>query len=119
MTEVMNPVDIESAIREVANRIANGVKVCSERYKAFLAADRYFDYAFAQAYMAHEGAAHEKKYAATLATFGEREARDVADAAYKFAERKHRALQDELRALQSVGASIRSMYAVAGRAEGA
>lgn len=119
MTDVLNPVDIETGIRDVAARIANGVSVCSNRYAAFLNADRMYDRAFAHAYMEHEGAAHEKKYAAELATGAEREARDVADAAYRYADRQHRALQDELRAYQSVGASVRAMYSVAGRGEGA
>jgi len=117
MSEVLNPVQIEQSIREVSNRIAEGVAVCSARYAAFLAADREYDRAFAAAFMAHEGPAHAKKYAAELATQDERQARDVADAAYRYADRTARALENELRALQSVGASVRSMYAVAGRGE--
>ena len=117
MTDVLSPVDIETGIRDVAARIARGVSVCSNRYKTFLEADRDYDRAYAHAYMAHEGAAHEKKYAAELATQDEREARDLADAAYRYADRQHRALQDELRAYQSVGASVRAMYSVAGRGE--
>lgn len=119
MTDPLNPVAVETAIREIANRIAKGVTICSNRYAQFLEADRLYDQAFARAYMAHEGAAHEKKFAAELATNTEREARDIADVAYKYADRTSRALQDELRAHQSVGASIRSQYAVAGRGEGA
>lgn len=117
MTDVLNPVDIETGIREVANRIANGVVVCSNRYAQYLEADRAYDRAFAAAYLAHEGPQTEKKYAAELATATEREARDLADAAYRYADRQHRALQDELRAYQSVGASVRAMYSVAGRGE--
>lgn len=71
---VMNPVAVEDAIREVSNRIANGVTVCDTRYRAFLAADREYDAAFARAYMAHQGAAHERRYAAEIATVKEREA---------------------------------------------
>lgn len=117
MSEALNPVQIEAGIRETANRIANGVKVCDERYRLFLAADRAYDRAYAVAYLSHEGPAHEKKYAAELATRLEREARDEADAGYRYADRTARALQDELRALQSVGASVRAMFAVAGRGE--
>ena len=119
MSDILSPVDVESGIREIANRIAKGVTICSNRYAEYLNADREYDQAFAKAYMAHEGAAHEKKYAAELATGHEREARDLADVAYRYAERTSRALQDELRALQSVNASVRTMYAVAGRGEGA
>lgn len=116
-TEAWNPTDIEERIRDVSNRIADGVSVCNKRYRAFLDADRALDAAFARAYMAHSGPAHEKKYAAELATQDERKARDETDATYRYADRQAKALQDELRALQSVGASIRSMYAVAGRGE--
>lgn len=114
MTDVLNPVDIERAIRSCSDRIARGVKVCSDTYSAFLTADHEFDQAFAQAYMAHEGAAHEKRYAAELATVAERRKRDEADVAYRYSDRLARALENELRAWQSVNASVRAMYSVAG-----
>ena len=115
--DVLNPTQIESAIREVANRMAEGVQICSDRYAAFLDADHRFDVAYARAYMQHEGPAHEKKYAAVLATRGERDARDAADVAYRHADRRAKALESELRSLQSVGASLRVQYSVAGRGE--
>jgi hypothetical protein len=117
VTDVLNPVDIEKMIRNVSDRISNGVKVCSGRYETYLTADRAFDLAYAYAYMEHQGPAHEKRYAADLATEDERAARDVADAAYRYADRTARALENELRAYQSVGASVRAMYQVAGRGE--
>lgn len=115
MTDVLNPVDVESAIRSCADRITAGVRVCSERYDAFLKADAAYDKAFARAYMGHQGPQTEKKYAAELATDRERAARDAADVAYRYADRQAKALESELRAWQSVGASVRSMYGVAGR----
>ncbi len=117
MSDVLNPVQIEDAIREVAGRIANGVKVCSTAYSVFLTAERDYDRAYAKAYMTNEGPAHERRSAAELETYRDREARDVADAAYRYADRQAKALEAELRALQSVGASVRSMYSVAGRGE--
>ena len=117
MTEPMNPVAIEAAIRDTSNRVSKGVRVCDERYRAFLQADHELDLAFARSYLGHEGPAHEKKYAAELATKAERAARDVADAAWRYADRQAKALDLELRALQSIGASVRSMFAVAGRGE--
>jgi hypothetical protein len=110
MSEPMNPVAVESAIRETSNRIANGVKVCDERYRAFMAADHTYDIAYAKAYLSAEGPAHEKRYVADLDCQEERAARDEADAAYRYADRTAKALVDELRALQSVGASVRAMY---------
>lgn len=117
MSEVWNPVEVEQKIRSISGRIANGVRVCDTAYRAHLDAQRSYDAAFARAYMAHAGAAHEKRYAAELATAEEREARDTADAAYRYADRQAKALTEELRAMQSVGASIRAMYATAGRGE--
>lgn len=117
MSIQVNPVQVEEEIRRVSDDISTGVAVCDQTYRAFLAADRAYDAAFARAYMAHGGAAHERKYAAELETGREREMRDVADAAYRYADRRAKALQDELRALQSVGASMRAMFAVAGVGE--
>lgn len=119
MTDAYNPASVETAIRECANRIAKGVPVCAKRYEEFLAADRVYDIAYAHPYMTADGAAHERKYQAVRATQDQREQRDVAEAAYKFADRKAKSLEDELRALQSLGASIRQAYNVAGRGEGA
>lgn len=118
MTDVLNPVDIETAIRTCSDRIAKGVGICSERYKAYLEADADYDQAFAHAYLDADGPAHERKYAAELATATERRTRDEADAAYRYADRKAKALELELRAFQSLGASVRSMYAVAGTGVG-
>lgn len=114
---VTGPEQIEEAIRETSGRIGKGVSVCDKQYKAFLAADHAHEVAYAQAYLNHDGPAHEKRYAAVIATQSQRRSRDVADAAYRYADRTARALQDELRALQSVGASIRAMFGVAGRGE--
>ena len=109
-----NPVDIEAAIRRCADRIADGVRVCDRTYRDFLTADHLYAVAFAHAYLTADGPAHERKYAAELATKDERTARDVADAAYRYADRTAKAIESELRAWQSVGASVRAMYAVAG-----
>lgn len=116
-TDILNPVDVEKRIREVANRIADSVTVCSDRYGLFMKADLAYDQAYAKAYMFHDGPQTEKRYAAELATSKEREARDLADVAYRHADRLAKALEAELRAYQSVGASVRAMYSVAGRGE--
>lgn len=116
-TDVLNPVDVEQRIREIANRIAASVAVCTDRYGAFLKADLEYDREYARAFLNHEGPQTEKRYAAELETSPLREVRDLADVAYRHADRLSKALQDELRAYQSVGASVRSMYAVAGRGE--
>jgi hypothetical protein len=110
MSEVLNPVDVETSIRDCANRIHRGVTVVTHAEAAFRDADRLFDVAFAHAYLDHQGPAHEKKYAATIATEEQRKTRDVAEMAFRHADRTARALSEELRALQSIGASVRAMY---------
>lgn len=118
MADVLSPVEIETRIGDVANRIAKGVQVVSERHREFLDADRAYDQAVARAYLAADDLpAHARKYQAELATAREREARDVAEVAYQYARAHARALEDQLRALQSVGASIRTAYSVAGAGE--
>lgn len=116
--DVLNPVNIEQRIRDISERIAKSAGVCNDRYVAFAKASHAYELAFAKAYMAFKGPAHEKKYQAEIDTEELREARDVTDAAYKYADRLAKALESELRAYQSIGASVRAMFGVAGRGEG-
>lgn len=117
MTEPINPAQVEQTIRQVADAIARSVRVCSDLYIAFLDADREYDHAYAEAYLHTHGPAHEKRYRAELETTEERATRDRAEAEFKYADRRAKALESELRAYQSVGASVRAMYAVAGIGE--
>ena len=112
--DVFTPVMIETKIHDIAQRISASVKVCDERYRAKLQTDRDYDAAYAQAYLAHEGPQAEKRYAAEDATTAKREARDVAEAAWKYADRLARALSDELDAYRSLGVSVRQAYSTAG-----
>lgn len=117
VTQPLDPVSIETHIRELVNRIAKGIRVCSDRYTAFQEADREFDRTFATEYLAADGSIKDKEQTAKLRAMDAREARDVAEAAHRHADRLAKALELELRAYQSIGASVRSMYAVAGRGE--
>jgi hypothetical protein len=109
-SEVLNPVEIEAAIRECAKRIHNGVKVVTAAESEARAKRREYDLAFAMAYKQNQGPAHEKRYAAEIATTEDRETAEVAEIAFRHAERTARAVEAELRAWQSVGASVRTMY---------
>ncbi|MCI2421482.1 hypothetical protein MOQ72_29015 [Saccharopolyspora sp. K220] len=108
----LNPVQIEQNIRTCAERIHKGVTVTTDAECEARRARREYDAAVARAYMDHEGPAHERKYAAELATQTEREAAETAEITYKYAERTAKAVEAELRAWQSVGASVRLMYGV-------
>ncbi|MFI0469269.1 hypothetical protein ACH347_34785 [Saccharopolyspora sp. 5N102] len=108
----LNPVEIEQAIRKCSERIHDGVKVTTDAESEAKRLRREYEAAHARAYLAYQGPAHEKKYAAELATQAEREAAETAEIAFRYAERTARAVEAELRAWQSVGASVRLMYGV-------
>lgn len=114
MTDVINPVQVENAIRSLANSISRSVVAVSNAEAEARTARRTYDVAFAHAYMNYSGPAHAKKYQATIETEQELEAADVAELAFRHAERTARALTEELRAWQSLGASVRAMYGAPG-----
>lgn len=113
----LTPIAVEDHIRELTSRIAKSAGVCNSRYSDFLTADRDYDRAYAQAFLDHEGPQGEKRYAAELATTSEREKRDTADAAYRYADRLSRALQAELMAYQSLNKSLVAQFGAAGVGE--
>lgn len=117
MSDPLSPVSVEQRILEISNRIAKSASVCNNLYIDFLTADREYDRAYAVAFLKHEGPQTEKRYAAEEATTGERKTRDVADAAYRYADRLSKALQAELMAMQSVNKSVIAQYNVAGVGE--
>ncbi len=108
---------VEQKILETSNRIAKSAGECDRRYRAFLAAERAYEQAYAAAYMSFEGPQQEKRYAAVRATAAEKEALDVADAAYRYADRLARSLQAELMSYQSVNRSVLATYSAAGVGE--
>lgn len=113
-----NPASVENAIYQASQRISNGVLKSDAAYRAFIDADREYDLAFAKAYLRHDQSpAHERKYLAEVDTHNERQARDVADAAYRLMDKQMKALMAELDALRSIGTSVRQAYATAGRGE--
>ncbi len=119
MNEPLNPVEVEAQIRELSDRISRSVKVCSDRYKEFLTADHAYDRGHAIAMVDYEGPHWKAKANAEISTQDLREAKDTADVSYRYADRAAKALIEQLRAMQSIGASVRQMYGVAGRGEGA
>lgn len=115
MDEPLNPVQIEATMRELINRVSRGIKVTSDRYAEFSEADRLYDQAQARAYLEADGPVKEREAQVELATAVERERRDVAEVAFRHADRLSKALDLELRAWQSIGSSVRQAYGNAGR----
>lgn len=117
MADVLNPVDIERGIRSAADTVAEAVPIVSQRLAAFREAERLFDLAWARHYLAATGPVEERKQRCILATEEEKKALDIAEVAYKFAERKTRAAESTLSAYQTLSKSVTAMYNVAGRGE--
>ncbi|WP_426716498.1 hypothetical protein ACEN19_11130 [Corynebacterium auriscanis] len=113
----INPVEVEQRILELTNRIARGIKVFRDRYDKALETDRDHELRIARAYLKSEGSIEDKKKQAIVECFESRVKRDVAEVAFKEADKLLKALELELRALQSIGASLREQYRVAGRGE--
>lgn len=117
MAEVLNPVQVEAAIREAANTVSEGVVVVSQRLQAYRDAQRKFDLAEARAYMKASGPVQERKFQSVLDTENEREILDAAEVAFKFAERKAKAAESVLSAFQTISRSVNQMYQSAGVGE--
>jgi vacuolar-type H+-ATPase catalytic subunit A/Vma1 len=114
----LNPVVVEESIQRLVLQIAQGVRAVSLAQQAFQRADRVFDVAYAKAYMAASGPQTEKRYAATVETEQQRMDRDVAELAFKHAERQMKALEGQLSAFQTMAKSVTSMFGAAGTGRG-
>lgn len=117
MSDNLSPVRVEQEILNLNNRIAKGIAVCNELYKSYQEADRIFDREYASEYLTAPGPIKDREQIAKLNSMSSRELRDDAEAKYKHADRLAKALELELRAWQSIGASLRTAYGVAGRGE--
>jgi hypothetical protein len=115
--QVLNPVEVEQAIRESVNTVAEGVAVVTQRLEAYRAAQWRFDQKWAGTYLTAEGPVEERKQQCVLACADEQAKLDVAEVAYKYAERKTRAAESALSAWQTLSRSVTAMYGAAGRAE--
>lgn len=114
--EVWSPVAIEQRLAELDHAITAGVDELATAYEKFATLKNELEKATARAYLAYKGPAHEKKYAAIVATEALRDQLTVADIAYHYAKTRSEALTNgNLKAIQSMSASIRSQYEIAGR----
>ena len=115
-TEPLNPVEVERRIMELSNLIAQGVQQVTDHLRSYRQADAEYDRAKARAQLVAEGkTVADRDAVVELATEDERDAKDVAEVAYSHVNRRVKAFERELDAIRSIGASVRSMYAVAGR----
>uniref|UniRef100_A0AAU7J7Q9 Head-to-tail adaptor n=2 Tax=unclassified bacterial viruses TaxID=12333 RepID=A0AAU7J7Q9_9VIRU len=114
---VLNPVDVEAAIRQAVSEVVAGVDQYTIRLREYRAAERTFDLAWARAYMNKSGPVEERKQNAVIATEEEKTALDVAEVAFKYVDRRLRAAESTLSAYQTLSKSVMAMYGAAGRGE--
>lgn len=112
--EPLNPVEVERRIRTLANESGKAVRVVTDLLAAYREAERVYDREYAAAYLAHDGAAGSKRYAAEVATSELRQARDVAEVAWRYAERAAASLERQLSAYQTINRTVAQMYSAAG-----
>ena len=114
---VLNPVEIEQGIVAAAEEVARSVQIVSDRLEAYREAEHLFDLKWAGEYMRATGPVEERKQTCVLKTEVERKAMDVAEVAFKYADRKCKAAEARLSAYQTLSRSITAMYKTAGVGE--
>lgn len=112
--ENLTPVDVARHMMDVSNRIAKGVVIVDALFGAYQAADLAYDDAFATAYKADPGPAHEKKYTAVLATIELRQARDDAHRKYKHGLELLRQLEGDRSMWQTLNRNVMQAYNAVG-----
>jgi len=112
--EPLNPVEIERRIRTLANESGKAVRVVTDLLAKYREAERIYDREYAAAYLAYDGAQGSKRYAAEVATSEARRERDVAEVAWRYAERAAASLERQLSAYQTINRTVAQMYSAAG-----
>ena len=110
MSDVLNPVEAEAAIRRLGNRLSEFVPVVSQAERVMVTAKTELERAEANAMLHAQGTVAEREAQVVLAVQAERDTYDVAYLAFRDAERKMRTLRENLSAAQSISASVRAMY---------
>jgi hypothetical protein len=117
MSDVLNPVEVEQAIRSAVNEVSQGVVEYTRVLTAFRAAERRFDQAWASSYMRATGPVEERKQTSVLNCAEEQEALDVAEIAFKYVDKRLRAAEATLSAYQTLSKSVMAMYGAAGHSD--
>lgn len=115
--EDLDPVKVEKRIQELVQTLSDALAEWRGLFRAAKEADREFDRAFALAKInvPSEVPYNDRGQHATLATMEARKAKDVADEAFQYSEKRLDAIKKALSAWQSLGNSIRTAYQNAGR----
>ena len=111
----LSPVQIEQLIYQLQSDLDRGVWVVKDAEEEMVEAKRHYDREVAQATLEAKGTVQEKQARVELSTQAAREEYEIAQLAFRHAERMHRTLRDRVSAAQSQSASVRQSYSAAGR----
>ena len=114
----LSPVEVERQIREVTERLENGVEVVKARHRHFKESERLLKLKKASSYIQHRGSGMSIKDAdaqTVIDTDPARAERDQAQVEYIYARDLLHQLQNRLSALQTQAAGLRAAYPMAGR----
>lgn len=114
----LTPVEVERQIREVSERLEQGVEVVHKRNRMLKEAERLLKREKALTYIQHRSAGMSIKDSdaqTVVDTDPARAERDDAEVAYWYARDLLVQLQNKLSALQTQAAGLRAAYPMAGR----
>lgn len=114
----LTPVEVETQIREVAERLENGVEYVKKKHRVYKDSERLLKREKALLYLQHRQAGMSIKDAdaqTVIDTDPARAERDDAETEYQYARDLLRQLENKLRALQTQAAGLRVAYPMAGR----
>lgn len=113
----LDPVQVETRIQELVGSLSNALLEWKRHFGGWKKAEREFDAAYAAAKIAVSADVpyNDRGQHATIATMKEREAKDVAEEAFKYAEQRLSAVRSALSAWQSIGKSVGEAYRNANR----
>lgn len=118
--EDLDPVKVEKRIQELVQALSDALVEWRGLFRAYKEADREFDRAYAAAKISVDKDVpyNDRGQWATLKTMDQREAKDLADEAFRYAENRLDAIKKALSAWQSLSNSMRTAYQNAGRIDG-
>jgi len=115
--EDLTPIRVESRIQELVDALSKALVTWKKSFGTWKTAEREYDVAFAKAKInvSSDVPYADRGHHATLATVKEREAKDVAEEAFKYSEKCLDATRSALSAWQSINRSVQMAYQNADR----
>lgn len=114
MDEPLNPMSVERMLLRLIERAEKGAEVCAEREQAYYDANRAYEMALDQAFLAEDGPIKEREAKSRVVTNDLREVAEVAKVAHRHSERLHRVVSAAISAYQTISGFVKQAYS-AGR----